>query len=134
MSNPYGLTDEQMQAYAAQSAEERAVRSAQREERGMSEAEVIEALADKEHAGWSRWQRQVATSYNDLSEQEKQSDRNEVMRIMPIIRDYKGLLSPEPAAAPQPLENEQEQLARSEYCNPIFWQGGKSWSSDQETR
>lgn len=80
----------------------------------MSETELIEALADKEHASWSHWQsylfsvceqhedgsmtipaalvdhweRQIATPYADLSEREKQSDRNEVAKILPIIREY----------------------------------------------
>lgn len=76
--------------------------------------ELIEQLADKEHASWSRWmtylfsrceslpdgrlalpydlarhwQRQVDTPYADLSEREKQSDRVEVAHILPIIRRY----------------------------------------------
>ena len=80
----------------------------------MSEQELIEALADKEHASWARWmkylfsqcdvtsdgsaiiparlvkrsQRQADTAYASLSETEKQSDRNEVARIVPIIRSY----------------------------------------------
>lgn len=82
----------------------------------MNETELIEALADKEHAGWAhwmtylfsrcerrpdgsavippdlveRWQRQVETPYVALSEREKQSDRDEVTHILPIIRAFKG--------------------------------------------
>lgn len=33
----------------------------------------------------ARWERQIATPYSELSEQEKQSDRDEVMRYWPII-------------------------------------------------
>lgn len=81
----------------------------------MSEEELLELLADKEHASWAhwmdylfsrclstnegdvvipnelaiRWRRQADTSYSELSEREKQSDRDEVARILPIIRAYK---------------------------------------------
>ena len=84
----------------------------------MSEQELIELLADKEHASWARWMeylfsqceeyidadgyecmvipyelvahwgRQVKTPYAELSEQEKQSDRAEVAHILPIIKAY----------------------------------------------
>ncbi len=83
----------------------------------LSEQELIEQLADKEHDSWARWmeylfskcdvvddgdgyehyviprelvarwKRQAATPYVELSEQEKQSDRNEVAHILPIIRN-----------------------------------------------
>ncbi len=81
----------------------------------MTQAELLEALADKEHASWARWMdylfskcvehstqeyvciprelairwgRQVDTLYSDLTEQEKQSDRDEVAHILPIIEQY----------------------------------------------
>jgi hypothetical protein len=80
----------------------------------MTEEELIEQLADKEHASWarwmryvfdlgktnedgsftipaasaSRWLRQANTDYKELSEQEKQSDRNEVAHILSIIHEY----------------------------------------------
>lgn len=80
----------------------------------MNENELIEALADKEHASWARWmdylftkfdmaddgsitlpagyvvalQRQIDTPYAELSEQEKQYDREEVAQILPIIQQY----------------------------------------------
>jgi hypothetical protein len=80
----------------------------------MTEHELIEQLSDKEHASWARWmiylfdkcnampdgslvipppfvarwQRQIDTPYRHLSEQEKQSDRNEVAHILPIIQEY----------------------------------------------
>ncbi len=80
----------------------------------MTEHELIEQLAAKEHAGWAhwmdylfsvceplpdgslvipfplveRWQRQVTTPYARLSEREKQSDRNEVVHILPIISEH----------------------------------------------
>lgn len=80
----------------------------------MTQEELIEALADKEHASWARWMqylfsqcnkdldwnmtisgslvkrwmRQIETPYAELSEREKQSDRDEVEHIMPIIDKY----------------------------------------------
>lgn len=80
----------------------------------MTKEELIELLADKEHASWARWMqylfsksdahgdgsvtipadlalrwfRQADTPYSDLSEREKQSDRDEVDHIMPIIEQY----------------------------------------------
>lgn len=80
----------------------------------MSESELIELLADKEHASWARWMkylfsqgatnenddfvipaklerrwaRQAYTDYAHLSETEKQSDRAEVMHILPIIKEF----------------------------------------------
>lgn len=88
----------------------------------MTEQELIEALADKEHASWARWmqylfskcnkyedeegrncllipkeleehwQEQIDTPYAELSEREKQSDRDEVAHILPIIRDFRDTL------------------------------------------
>lgn len=93
----------------------------------MTEQELIEFLADKEHDSWSRYmsyffsklqkryvensgnvanimfnehdliipaayvdalQKQIDTPYEMLSEKEKQSDRDEVYRILPIINRY----------------------------------------------
>src|SRR6266702_4536102 len=80
----------------------------------MTKDELIEQLADKEHASWAhwmeylfsrcpftekgdaiiprelvqRWKEQTKTPYALLSEQEKQSDRAEVTRILPIIEAY----------------------------------------------
>ena len=80
----------------------------------MTETDLIEALAYAEHASWSHWmsylfsrcerlpdgsmvipahlvehwQRQVATPYAELSEREKQSDRDEVAKILPILRQF----------------------------------------------
>jgi hypothetical protein len=73
--------------------------------------ELIEQLADAEHASWAswmaylfsrcepgpdgalvirpsdveHWRRQINTSYADLTEREKASDRIEVMKIVPLI-------------------------------------------------
>lgn len=81
----------------------------------MTKEELIEQLADKEHASWGRWMeylfatcenhndgsvtiptdivlrwsRQAKTPYADLSEREKQSDRDEVAHILPIIEDFR---------------------------------------------
>ncbi len=80
----------------------------------MTESELIEQLADKEHASWARWmeylfskceplsdgslvipfpyvvrwRRQTETPYVGLSDNEQQSDRNEVAHILPIIKEY----------------------------------------------
>lgn len=83
----------------------------------MPEQVLIEKLADKEHASWARWmdylfnqcdlergkdhfryiiphelverwKRQVGTPYAELTEREKQSDRDEVAHILPIIKQY----------------------------------------------
>ena len=81
----------------------------------MTDEELIEALADKEHASWARWmaylfsvcddevigdpdgvsirgelarawKQQIETPYAALSEREKQLDRDEVAHILPIIQ------------------------------------------------
>lgn len=84
----------------------------------MSEQELIEQLADKAHASWAhwmkylfsqcgvvddgdgydhylippelvkRWMRQMDIPYECLSEREKQSDRDEVAHILPIIHAW----------------------------------------------
>ncbi len=72
---------------------------------------LIEVLADIEHDRWShwqryvhdharrqpdgglllppdlvaRWERQIATRYEDLPESEKESDRDQVRRYLPVI-------------------------------------------------
>jgi hypothetical protein len=77
---------------------------------------LLEPLAAAEHDSWARWmkyllrtcqhhpdgsatiaawlvehwQRQVATPYAELSEAEKESDREEVRRILPLIEAYRG--------------------------------------------
>jgi hypothetical protein len=74
--------------------------------------ELLEALAAEEHASWGRWMiylfsictdlpdgsvmipkelalrwtRQMHTHYRDLPENERESDREEVRRVLPIIR------------------------------------------------
>jgi len=76
------------------------------------EKKIIEQLADIEHQRWAKWQqyvfdectpnedgsmtipsmlvagwgRQIATKYLKLTEEEKQSDRNQVMKYWPIIK------------------------------------------------
>ncbi|SRR5258708_2464369 len=80
----------------------------------MTKQELIEALADKEHASWARWMRylfsrctrnpdgglvisvddavhwllQTVTDYAWLTDAEKESDRKEVAHILPIIERY----------------------------------------------
>lgn len=80
----------------------------------MSTEKLIEVLADVEHERWSgwmrylftkgqmngdgsfvidadsvaRWKRQAVTQYQDLSEQEKESDRAEVRKTLAVISQH----------------------------------------------
>ena len=80
----------------------------------MDRSMLIEKLADAEHASWahwmaylfskcvrnedgtytipaesaSHWQMQVHTPYVSLTEREKESDRDEVRKILPLIDAY----------------------------------------------
>ncbi len=73
---------------------------------------MLEKLAGIEHEGWARWQkylhsvctegpdgtliipkdkverweRQINTKYEDLSDKEKESDRKEVRKILPLVK------------------------------------------------
>jgi hypothetical protein len=77
---------------------------------------VIELLADYAHNSWSgwmdymfskcsenkdgtitipstsveRWQRQMKTTYDDLSEEEKWSDRDQAEKILKVLSKYLG--------------------------------------------
>ena len=77
---------------------------------------MIEELAEFSHSSWSgwmkylfskstsdederevipkelvdRWKRQLGTDYKDLSEGEKESDRDEAKKILKIVNKYKG--------------------------------------------
>lgn len=79
----------------------------------LESAELLEALAAIEHERWSHWQRyvhskciqaadgsltipaelverwttQMNTSYSELSDDEKESDRDQVRRYLPVIAD-----------------------------------------------
>jgi hypothetical protein len=90
---------------------------------------LVEALADAEHASWShwmdylfeqcrprpeggliippelvsRWMRQAATPYSALSEPEKESDRQEVRKILPIIELYLAAMMVKPLTEAFPL-------------------------------
>lgn len=89
-------------------------------ERGASEAlehsDLIDRLASIEHERWAHWQRyvhdqcerledgslvipadlvarwehQIATPYMDLSEAEKESDRDQARRYLPVITEACG--------------------------------------------
>lgn len=37
----------------------------------------------------NRWQRQMGTAYADLSENEKESDREQARKVMEVIKDYR---------------------------------------------
>lgn len=50
----------------------------------MKDNDIIEKLAAYEH---NRWSRQINTNYIDLTENEKNSDRKEAIRIMEYIKD-----------------------------------------------
>jgi hypothetical protein len=80
--------------------------------------ELLELLADLEHDRWSRWQqylhsqciknkdgsltipkekvdrweRQIATDYSELTEDEKESDRKEARKALKLIKDMKAKL------------------------------------------
>lgn len=80
----------------------------------MSRVELVEELAEVEHARWAHWQRylhdqcevlpdgrlaipahlverweiQIATPYDELSDKEKESDREQVQRVIPILAKY----------------------------------------------
>jgi hypothetical protein len=80
----------------------------------MTKDDIIEQLAAIEHERWAawqswvhnqghrtadgnlvlsagtvaRWERQIATTYADLSEQEKESDREQVRRYWGILHPY----------------------------------------------
>ncbi len=79
-------------------------------------SDLLEKLANYEHNRWSRWQkylhscsiknsdgsitipkdkvdrweRQLNTNYDELSEEEKESDRKEAIRIIAILNELKG--------------------------------------------
>jgi len=79
---------------------------------------LMEELADIEHQRWSHWQRymhskcerksdgslvipselvgqwerQIATPYDSLTESEKESDRDQVRRYLPIVLQALGLI------------------------------------------
>ena len=79
---------------------------------------LVETLAGVEHERWSHWQRymhgkcerkpdgslvmpselvaqwerQIATPYMDLSESEKESDRDQVRRYLPIVLEALGIV------------------------------------------
>lgn len=85
---------------------------------GLRTEALLEALADIEHERWSHWQRylhskcergddgsliipaalvarwtrQLSTPFAELSEQEKESDREQVRRYLPVIES--ALLEP----------------------------------------
>ena len=74
--------------------------------------DMLEKLAGIEHEGWARWQkylhsvctkgpngtliipkdkvdrweRQINTKYEDLSDKEKESDRKEVRKLLPLVK------------------------------------------------
>ena len=70
----------------------------------MTARHIFEELAELEHNRWSRWMehqmsdlspvkayhwgRQAHTTYAQLSEREKDSDRNEVRIVLSLLRKY----------------------------------------------
>jgi hypothetical protein len=109
----------------------------------MNDSELLEALADAEHDSWARWmshlftkgwrredgsitlpggyvkalQRQIDTSYADLTEQEKEYDREEVRRILPLIErrwiSELGALSEENGKLRDEVRGLTDQLAQA---------------------
>lgn len=86
-------------------------------EKNKIKKEIIEEHADFAHNAWSgwmeylfskstsnedgsetipkeladRWKRQLKTDYEDLSEDEKESDRDEARKVLKIVKKYKDL-------------------------------------------
>lgn len=80
----------------------------------MKLSDLIEELAAIEHESWAhwqryvhdqclagpdgsliippelvmRWERQISTRYEDLSEKEKNSDREQVQRVVPVVQRF----------------------------------------------
>lgn len=98
----------------------------------------IEALAEYAHWAWSgwmrhlfahwddthiaHWKRQMETSYAELSDLEKESDRREAREMLRVLRD---LL----AAGGRPLDLDVEQMRGNLH---ITFNGG--WQSEAEIR
>ncbi len=75
-------------------------------DKNLKNEHLLELLADSEHERWSRWmrwmfdnwteeniirwKRQIQTPYNQLSEQEKESDRKEARKILTVIHKVIG--------------------------------------------
>jgi len=72
-----------------------------------SKKELIEELSDLEHEQWismtkyllnnntkdnhKRWEKQIKTDYKDLTEKEKDSDREWAEKVIKILKKYKKL-------------------------------------------
>ncbi len=122
------------------------------------EKELKEKLADIEHQRWAdwqnwchkilrencgspelekvleRWDKQIATSYKDLTEKEKDSDREQVDRYLPLIEE---LFSQEKQKLAEEIENkiikEFIESQRCLRCGKLKknWQGDlSSWCDD----
>jgi len=73
-----------------------------------TENDLLEELSDLEHDQWAhwteymldnndeenhkRWRRQIATDYKDLSEDEKDGDREWAEKVIKIFKKYKNEL------------------------------------------
>lgn len=117
-----------------------------------SESELLEQLAAIEHERWAdwqkwchkvlrennpspeqgdileRWDRQIETSYAELSEKEKQSDRDQVMRYWPLIVAYQSTREAEVAREAE-LEG---RIATIEACIVALSFEGIKLTSEQE--
>lgn len=65
---------------------------------------------------FKRWERQIATPYADLSEEEQQADRDQVMRYWPMIVDFVS----------EWLEGHGEAQAMMTWCNEMDQSEGVS--------
>ena len=95
------------------------IRKSEQKGNMMDEHELIEQLADQEHARWAKWmsylfsrcerledgsmripadlvqhwQWEIRTPYADLPDRYQQSDREQVQAVLPIIRLFVGMNS-----------------------------------------
>lgn len=74
-------------------------------EKERKEREIIEKLAELEHEQWAhwtkymldnltdeniaRWKRQIEAPYEELSEKEKESDREWARKVLKILEDFR---------------------------------------------
>ena len=66
---------------------------------------------------FNRWERQIATKYEQLSDKEKESDRIEVRKYLPLIQDLLTQKDQEHKAELESIKGEIEKLKKLPVCN-----------------